>query len=89
VASITKLATALSVCRLLDRGALHYEDGLESYLPDSAAARAGVTLRMRFTHTSGLQGMEDYNTPLTPSLTWPVERQAALRVHTFPPHGSL
>jgi CubicO group peptidase (beta-lactamase class C family) len=80
VASITKLMTALSVLRLGDRGALHYEDRLDAYLPDSAAARAGVTLRMLFTHTSGLQGMEDYDAPWTPALTWPVESEAALRL---------
>lgn len=54
VGSITKLVTVLNVLRLVDRGALHYDDRLDTYLPDSAAARAGVTLRMRFTHTSGL-----------------------------------
>ena len=59
VASITKLVTALSVLRLADRGVLHCEDRLDAYLPESAAARAGVTLRMLFTHTGGLQGMEE------------------------------
>ena len=59
VASITKLVTALSVLRLADRGVLHYEDRLDAYLPESAAARAGVTLAMLFTHTGGLQGMEE------------------------------
>jgi CubicO group peptidase (beta-lactamase class C family) len=80
VASITKLVTVLNVLRLVDRGALHYDDRLDTYLPDSAAARAGVTLRMLFTHTSGLQGMEDYDARWTPSLAWPVESEAALRV---------
>jgi CubicO group peptidase (beta-lactamase class C family) len=80
VASITKLVTALSVLRLADRGVLHYEDRLDAYLPDSEAARAGVTLPMLFTHTSGLQGMEDFDAPWTPDLSWPVESEAALRV---------
>ncbi len=80
VASITKLVTALSVMRLHDRGALHYEARLDAYLPGAAAARAGVTLRMLFTHTSGLQGMEEYDAPWTPSLTWSVESEAALRL---------
>ncbi len=80
MASITKLKTALSVLRLADRGALHYEDRLDAYLPESAAARAGVTLRMLFTHTIGLQGMEDELAPWTPDLTWSVVSEAALRV---------
>ena len=80
VASITKLVTALSVLHLADRGALHYEDRLDAYLPDAAAARAGVTLRMLFTHTGGLQGMEDELAPWTPDLTWSDVSEAALRV---------
>src|SRR5215213_3962051 len=77
-ASITKLATALSVLRLVDRGALHYEDRLDAYLPDAAAARAGVTLRMLFTHTAGLQGMENYDTPLPPEAAWAALTEVAL-----------
>src|SRR5215212_8096216 len=80
VASITKLATALSVLRLQDRGVLHYEDRLDAYLPGSAAARAGVTLRMLFTHTGGLQGMEEELAPWTPAFNWSIESEAALRV---------
>ena len=80
VASITKLVTALGVLRLQDHGALHYEDRLDAYLPDSAAARAGVTLRMLFTHTGGLQGMEEELAPWTPDYSWPVETEAALRL---------
>jgi CubicO group peptidase (beta-lactamase class C family) len=79
VASMTKLATALSVLRLRDRGALHEEDRLDAYLPDSVAARAGVTLRMLFTHTAGLQGMENYETPLPPESAWTALTEAALR----------
>jgi CubicO group peptidase (beta-lactamase class C family) len=80
VASITKLVTALSVLRLVDHGAVDYEERLDAYLPESVAAQAGVTLQMLFTHTSGLQGMEDYDATWTPELTWAVEREAALRL---------
>ena len=80
VASITKLVTALSVLRLVDQGAVDYEERLDAYLPESVAAQAGVTLRMLFTHTSGLQGMEDYEATWTPELTWAVEREAASRL---------
>ncbi len=54
VASITKLATALVVLRLVDQGALALPSLLETYLPEAAAAQAGVTLRNLLTHTSGL-----------------------------------
>ncbi len=56
IASITKLATALTVLRLVDRGELGLDDPLVSHLPDAAAAQAGVTLRTLLCHTSGLPG---------------------------------
>lgn len=80
VASITKLATALSVLRLADAGALHYEDRLDVFLPESAAAQAGVTLRMLLTHTSGLQGWEEELAPWTPTLTWSAITEAATQI---------
>src|SRR5436309_15704904 len=43
VASITKLATALAVLRLVDRGALALDDPLGRHVPEAAAAREGVT----------------------------------------------
>ncbi|MGI5835189.1 MAG: serine hydrolase, partial [Chloroflexota bacterium] len=45
VASITKLATALAVLRLVDRDILALDAPLASYLPDAAAAQPVVTLR--------------------------------------------
>jgi beta-lactamase class C len=54
VASITKLATALAVLRLVDQGALALEDELATLLPDAAAALPGVTLRSLLCHASGL-----------------------------------
>jgi CubicO group peptidase (beta-lactamase class C family) len=80
VASITKLATALSILRLVEDGKLHYDDRLAARLPESAAAAAGVTLRMLLTHTAGLQGMEDEFAPWTSELTWAALSEAALRV---------
>jgi CubicO group peptidase (beta-lactamase class C family) len=79
VASITKLATALAILRLHDAGALHYEDPLATHLPDAAAARAGVTLRMLLTHTAGFNGWEFELAPWESGLTWPVIAAAALR----------
>jgi CubicO group peptidase (beta-lactamase class C family) len=54
VASITKLATALCVLRLVDDGVLALDDPLAAYLPRAKAAQPGVTLRRLLTHTSGL-----------------------------------
>lgn len=53
VASITKLATALSVLRLVDVGEVQIDDRLDAYMPDAAAAASGVTLQVLFTHTAG------------------------------------
>jgi CubicO group peptidase (beta-lactamase class C family) len=88
VASITKLATALCVLRLVDTGTLHYEDRLGAYLPEAAAADAGVSLRMLLTHTAGLQGMEDTIAPWTENLSWTVLAGAAMKVTAEIPPGT-
>lgn len=88
VASNTKLATALSLLRLVDAGAVHDDDRLALYVPESAAAVAGVTLRMLFTHTAGLQGMEDELAPWTLDLTWSALTEAALHVAPSIPPGT-
>lgn len=54
VASVTKLATALTVLRLVDLGVLGLDDALAKYLPDAKAAQEGVTLRTLLCHTAGL-----------------------------------
>ncbi|MCG3139832.1 MAG: hypothetical protein HDKAJFGB_00752 [Anaerolineae bacterium] len=70
VASLTKLATALCVLRLVDAGGLALDDPLAKYLPEAASARAGVTLRALLCHTAGLpsdlpNGDALYGKPLT------------------------
>jgi beta-lactamase class C len=54
VASITKLATALCVLRLVDEGVVALDELLAGYIADAKAAQRGVTLRTLLTHTSGL-----------------------------------
>src|SRR5947209_9462622 len=54
VASITKLATALAVLRLVQSGVLQLDLPLAEILPRAAAARPGITLRTLLCHTSGL-----------------------------------
>ncbi len=54
VASLTKLATALSVLRLVDTNDIALDDALEKFLPDARAAQQGVTIRTLLCHISGL-----------------------------------
>jgi beta-lactamase class C len=81
VASLTKLATALCVLRLADAGAFALDDALETYVPDAAGARDGVTLRALLCHTAGLpqdlpNGEELYGRPLA----WQEIARECLRV---------
>jgi len=79
VASITKLATALAVLRLVATGALALDDRLDALLPDARAAGRGITVRMLLSHTSGLPGdLAPAAAPYTPSLTWPMLAAACL-----------
>lgn len=80
VASITKLATALTVLRLVDAGLLTLDTPLSDLLPEAAAAQAGVTLRTLLSHTSGLpSGRPDDAVAWTEQTTWPKVTQAWLR----------
>ncbi len=72
LASITKIATALCVLRLVDAGQLELDNALAAYAPDAQAAQAGVTLRTLLCHISGLpldiaRGAELYGKPMTMS----------------------
>lgn len=79
VASISKLATALTVLRLADAGALNLDDPLARYLPDASAARPGVTLRTLLCHTSGLPyDLSSRLAPYNSRLDWRTLAQACL-----------
>jgi beta-lactamase class C len=91
VASITKLAAALVVLRLVDQGALGLDDRLGAHLPQAAAASAGPSLRDLLCHVGGLPlnlpaGAAPYDETLTgeriarASLAQPVERPPRTRV---------
>src|SRR5436309_7816617 len=69
VASITKLATALAVLRLIAAGELALDAPLTLYLPEAAAAREGVTLRAILSHIAGLpDDVSPGSAPYTPEL---------------------
>ncbi|HTJ40040.1 MAG TPA: serine hydrolase domain-containing protein [Dactylosporangium sp.] len=53
LASLTKVFTAVLALRLLERGRLDLDAPASRYLP-SFADKPGITVRMLFTHTSGL-----------------------------------
>ncbi|EFO79737.1 beta-lactamase [Oscillochloris trichoides DG-6] len=72
VASLTKLATALAILRLVDLGVLDLDANLAEYLPTAAAARPGVTLRRMLSHSAGLPvDVRPAWAPYQPGLTWP------------------
>ncbi len=91
VASITKLATALAVLRLVAIGATALDDRLDALLPDAAAAGHDITVRWLLSHTSGLPGdLVPAAAPYTPSLTWPALAAACLATPaTRPPRSRV
>ena len=81
VASLTKLATALAVLRLIAAGAMTLDESLTRLLPDAAAAQPGVTPRTLLCHTSGLPVDFAPNTvPYALGLNWPTLARACLAV---------
>lgn len=80
VASITKLATALTVLRLVEAGLLTLDTPLSALLPEAVAAQDGVTIRTLLSHTSGLpSGRPEDAVPWTEQTTWPMVTHAWLQ----------
>lgn len=89
VASITKLATALAILRLVDAGSLAIEDSLADHLPGAAAARPEVTIRRLLSHSSGLPlDLPDADALYRPGLDWPTLARACLRTPLRWPPGT-
>lgn len=89
VASITKLAAALTVLRLASDGVLNIDDQLQSYLPEAAAAQPGVTLRTLLAHTSGLPYMPPAGLiPYNAELDWDVIARACMQTPLDTPPGT-
>ncbi len=75
VASITKLATALAVLRLVDRGEITIESPLTNYLPEAL----GLTVESVLCHTSGLAlDLSATEAPYARGLDWATLKQACL-----------
>ena len=81
VASITKLATALALLRLVDAGVVALNDPLSLHIPEAAAAaHPGVTLRRLLSHTAGLpMDVSQERAAYTPGLSWPTLAEACLQ----------
>lgn len=83
VASITKLATALSVLRLVDASTIGLDDDLHAHLPDAAAARSTISIAQLLSHTSGLpMDLDSALAPYSAHLDGDDLEQACLQ--TFP-----
>lgn len=71
VASISKLAVALAVLRLVGDGKLGLDDELGAHLPKAASAMPGVTLRRLLGHSAGLPlDLEPALAPYRRGLDW-------------------
>jgi CubicO group peptidase (beta-lactamase class C family) len=80
VASVTKLATALAVLRLVGDGALALDEPLARHAPEAAAAVDAVTMRTLLCHTAGLPpDLRPESAPYTAELTWGMMAQACLQ----------
>lgn len=79
VASVTKMATALAVLRLIDQGALGLDDRLGDHLPQAVAAQPDVTLRKLLCHRSGLPlDIAPESAPYARGLEWPALANACM-----------
>jgi beta-lactamase class C len=65
IASITKLATALAILRLVDLGAVTLDDPVSRHLPGTAIEDNGITLARLLSHSAGLPAWLPDQTPGT------------------------
>lgn len=88
VASITKLATALAVLRLADRGLIDLDDPVDQFLK-RIEPHPGVTVRRLLCHTAGFAiDLNAGEAPYEPGLTWEDLAQACLQAKLHHPPGS-
>ena len=70
VASITKMATALTVLSLVADGAFTLDTELRKLLPQAEEKLSGVTVRQLLSHTSGLCDVPEADKALAEGRTW-------------------
>lgn len=88
VASITKLATALTVLRLADRGLIALDDPVDRYV-QRIEPHPGVTIRRLLCHTAGFAiDLNASAAPYEPGLTWGTLAQACVRAKLHHPPGN-
>ena len=67
IASASKMPSAAAIITLVDSGALDLDTPVTNYLAASAVSwpsdKAGITMRMLLSHTSGLPGLSDSSNP--------------------------
>ncbi|MFV9503130.1 MAG: serine hydrolase domain-containing protein [Oscillochloridaceae bacterium umkhey_bin13] len=79
VASLSKLALALAVLRMVAKDRLQLDERLSTYLPEAQAAQPGVTLRRLLSHCGGLPvDVAPTAAPYAPGLNWPILAAACL-----------
>ncbi|HEX9017520.1 MAG TPA: serine hydrolase domain-containing protein [Chloroflexota bacterium] len=80
VASVSKLATALAVLRIVDSGAVSLDDPIARHVPEAVGGgHWGVTIRRLLSHTSGLPlDLTSAAAPYAPGLSWPALAEACV-----------
>ncbi len=91
VASVTKLATALAVLRLVAAEEWALDEPVGRFAPEATIAADGVTLRMLLCHTSGLTlDVSEHMVPYDAGLDWPRLAHACLATPlTTPPQKQV
>ena len=88
VASITKLATALAVLRLVDRGLIGLDDPVDRFV-QRAEPHPDITIRRLLCHTAGFPiDLSADDAPYEPELTWDNLAQACVQAKLHHPPGS-
>jgi len=73
IASITKLATALAILRLVDTGEVDLDAAIGRWIPDAVAGTRDLTARHCLTHIGGLPAdVDGARAPYGPGLDWPM-----------------
>lgn len=84
IASASKLASAVRIAQLIDRGRIDPEAPVSSYLPQFTGAKGTMTMRQLFSHTSGYGNDSASSILLNESLTLVQAVNQIACCHDFP-----